>query len=52
MGNAQISEKHSNFIVNLGGARASDVRALIELAKTRALSELGIRLEEEVIWLG
>ncbi|MBS1960128.1 MAG: UDP-N-acetylmuramate dehydrogenase [Bdellovibrionales bacterium] len=48
IGNAQISEKHSNFIVNLGGAQAHDVRALITLAKTRAKDELGIYLHEEV----
>ncbi len=48
LGGAQIAEKHSNFIINLGDARASDVAALIDLAKSRAQSELGITLEEEV----
>jgi UDP-N-acetylmuramate dehydrogenase len=48
IGNAQISEKHGNFIVNLGGARASEVRALIRLVKDRAKHELGIELHEEV----
>lgn len=52
IGDAQFSEKHSNFIVNLGKARASDVRALIDLAKTRAKQELQIELEEEVKYLG
>ncbi len=52
IGGAQISEKHSNFIVNRGGAKAADVRALIELCKARALSELGIPLEEEVHYVG
>jgi UDP-N-acetylmuramate dehydrogenase len=52
MGGAQFSEKHSNFIVNLGGARAADVKTLIELARSRALEELGIALEEEVMYLG
>ncbi len=52
IGNAQFAEKHSNFIINLGNARASDVRALIELAQIRAKSELGIILEEEVKFLG
>ena len=51
-GNAQISEKHPNFIVNLGGATALDVRALITLVKARALTELGISLEEEVKYVG
>jgi len=52
VGNAQFSEKHCNFIVNLGGAQASDVKALINLAKSQAFSQLGITLEEEVISLG
>jgi len=52
IGNACFSEKHANFIVNLGGAKAIDVKALIDLAKNRALSELGIELEEEVRYLG
>ena len=52
IGNAQFAEKHSNFIINLGGASARDVRALIELARRRAREELGIELEEEVRYLG
>jgi UDP-N-acetylmuramate dehydrogenase len=52
IGEAQFSEKHCNFILNLGAARAAEVRALIDLAKTRALQELGIQLEEEVRYLG
>lgn len=47
-GAAQFSEKHPNFILNLGGAKASDVRELIELAKRRARDEMHITLEEEV----
>lgn len=52
IGNAQISEKHSNFILNLGGAKATDVRGLIDLAKSRAAAELGVELEEEVRYVG
>ena len=48
IGNAQISEKHPNFIVNLGDAKAESVMALIELAKARARDQLGIELHEEV----
>lgn len=51
-GGAQISEKHPNFIVNLGGATASDVRTLIERAQLQAKSEQGIQLETEVVMLG
>ena len=52
VGQAQFSEKHSNFIVNLGNATACDVRTLIDLAKKRALLELDISLEEEVLYVG
>ena len=52
MGAAAFSEVHCNFIVNLGDAKASDVKGLIDLAKRRAEEELGIRLEEEVQYLG
>lgn len=52
IGDAQFSEKHANFILNLGQARAQDVRELIEMAKARALKELQIELEEEVRYVG
>lgn len=52
IGGAQFAEKHSNWILNKGGAKAADVAALIALAKSRAVSELGVVLEEEVIYLG
>lgn len=52
VGAAEFSSKHCNFIVNLGGARAADVRGLIELARTRARQELGIELEPEVVVVG
>jgi UDP-N-acetylmuramate dehydrogenase len=48
IGNAQISELHTNFIVNLGGAKAADVRALIAEAKARVKNKSGLILEEEV----
>ncbi len=52
MGGAAFSEKHANFIVNLGGARAEDVRALIELARERVKQQSGISLEPEVKLIG
>ncbi len=51
IGNAQISPEHGNFIVNLGGATASDVVQLIGLVKTRARHRYGIELQEEVQYL-
>ena len=51
-GKAQISERHANFIVNLGGATANDVLALIELARRTVFEKFGISLELEVKLLG
>ena len=48
VGNAQISTLDPNFIVNLGGARAADVAALIEETHRRVLEQSGIELEVEV----
>ena len=52
VGGAQISTKHANFIVNTGGAKAADVVALIELAKTKVEEADGIELTPEVRFLG
>lgn len=51
-GDAQISPKHGNFIVNLGGAKAGDVLALIEVVKDRVKKEQGVELELEVKVVG
>lgn len=51
-GNAQISEKHGNFIVNLGGATAGDVIELMLLARSEVRKRSGISLELEVKLLG
>ncbi len=51
-GGAQISEQHANFIVNLGGATAGDVKALIDLARERVAAQFGVELELEVHMLG
>lgn len=47
-GKAQISQRHANFIVNLGGASAADVVALIVEARRRVLDQFGVALELEV----
>jgi UDP-N-acetylmuramate--alanine ligase len=52
VGGARISEVHSNFIVNEGGAKAEDVLALIEMIKSKARQERGIELETEVKIVG
>ncbi len=52
IGGAQISEKHANFIVNLGDAKAADVCGLMQLAGTRVQEEYGIELKPEVRLIG
>ena len=51
-GGAQISEKHANFIVNLGDATAKDVIELIALARSTVLSTAGVELQPEVRLVG
>lgn len=52
IGQAMVSPKHPNFIVNLGGATAEDVKALIKIVKTTVKEKFGVDLEEEVIYVG
>jgi UDP-N-acetylmuramate dehydrogenase len=52
VGDAQISKKHANFIVNLGNARAADIMTLIDLAQRTVYQNTGIRLELEVKLVG
>lgn len=51
-GNAQIFHKHANIIVNLGGATATDVRELIEMAQTMVKDQLGYELHCEIGFIG
>ena len=52
IGGAAVSKKHGNFIVNVGGARARDVRALIADVQKRVEDFSGIHLEPEVKFVG
>jgi UDP-N-acetylmuramate dehydrogenase len=52
IGNAQISERHANFIVNLGGAKAEDVHALMELVRSEVKKQFDIELVPEVRLMG
>lgn len=47
-GGAQVSEKHPNYIVNMGEAKAKDITTLIARVKEKIASQFGIQLEEEV----
>ncbi|MGL4687115.1 MAG: UDP-N-acetylmuramate dehydrogenase [Fusobacteriaceae bacterium] len=49
IGDAQISEKHPNFIVNLGDASYEDIINLIAYVKEEVLNKTGINLEEEIV---
>jgi len=51
-GKAQISEKHGNFFLNLGGAAAADIIELIKLARDTVRKKFGIQLELEVKLVG
>jgi UDP-N-acetylmuramate dehydrogenase len=52
VGGAQVSEKHANFIVNRGNAKAADVLQLMELIKEKVLDMHRIRLEPEIKIIG
>jgi UDP-N-acetylmuramate dehydrogenase len=48
----QVSEKHANFIINLGEGSASDVMQLIDIIKKAVKDKFNIQLEEEIQYLG
>ncbi len=48
IGGAQISEKHPNFFINKGGAKAEDILALVSLAKKEVMNKFGIEIEPEI----
>jgi UDP-N-acetylmuramate dehydrogenase len=52
VGGAKVSDKHANFIVNTGKARASDVLAIMEIVKGKVLEVHGVRLEPEIKIIG
>lgn len=52
IGDAMVSEKHGNFIVNVGEATAQDVLTLIDIVQKKVLLEKGVRLETEVKVIG
>ena len=52
IGGVMVSEKHCNFIVNTGNAKAEDVIILISLIKQKVRSHFGVQLKEEVEYVG
>lgn len=52
IGGAQVSEKHANFIVNLGDATSDDVRAVIETVQRAVAQRFNVHMEREVHYAG
>jgi UDP-N-acetylmuramate dehydrogenase len=52
IGNAEISLEHANFFVNHGQTKATDIQALIELARRTVAEKFGLNLELEVELIG
>ena len=52
IGDAQVSEKHTNFLINLGEAKAADIEALGEEVRKRVAAKSGIELEWEIKRVG
>jgi len=51
-GAARVSPTHGNFIVNEGGARAADIRRLIERCRDAVRTKFGVELRDEIVYLG
>ena len=52
MGQAQVSPKHTNFIINKGKAEADEIARLISFIKSRVKERFGVRLQEEMQYIG
>jgi UDP-N-acetylmuramate dehydrogenase len=52
IGGAEVSQKHANFIVNVGGATAADIENLIEEVRATVLQQTGVELHPEVRIVG
>ena len=52
VGGAEVSTKHSGFIINKGGATCKDVMTLIEIIRQTVMKKKGVKLETEVVFKG
>ena len=52
VGGAKVSEKHCGFLINAGGATASDVMELIRQIQAKVKEQFGVQLEPEIQFLG
>ena len=51
VGEVQVSEKHANFIINLGNGTSADVKKLIKIIKEKVKKKFGLKLKEEILIL-
>ena len=51
VGDVEVSQKHTNFIVNLGRGRAEDVNKLMEIIRKEIENKFGVFLEEEIMYV-
>ena len=52
VGGAQVSQLHSGFIINIGGATATDILQLMQIVRARVQEQFGVLLEPEVRIIG
>jgi UDP-N-acetylmuramate dehydrogenase len=52
IGGAMIGERHANFLLNVAGATATEIRSLSHHARKMVLEKFGVEIEEEVLYLG
>ncbi len=52
IGGAKVSEKHANYLVNLGNATAKDIRELMDFIQKKVKKETGYLLEPEISFVG
>lgn len=52
LGGAVIGSRHANFILNVGGATATEIRSLARFAQQKVREEYGVEIEEEVLYIG
>ena len=52
LGGAQVSEKHTNFLINTGNATSADIEGLGELVRDKVYAQSGVSLEWEIQRVG
>ncbi len=50
-GGIQVSDKHANYMINIGDGKFEDVMNLIQIVKDKVFQEFGVNIEEEVVYL-